>query len=1464
MTAAVDGVRRVCFSVMGADEIRRMAACEITLPCGQAVEGGLYDPRMGAVDYGSVCATCKHDNRKCPGHFGYIELAVPLFNSLFTKFVKNILRTVCIHCSAVCLPASFSNDGRVGEAELNRASTESTAKVKGMCPSCGRPRYEKIRYDKKGMTSFVCTLDGSDVSLSSTRVFEILSKITDKDCRRLGMNPRCTRPENLMFKALPVTPIAVRPPHRQRRDDDLTHKLADIIKANDKVRAKVDAGLDPELYKGWVEILQVEIIQLIENSGIGTPQARMRAPNRPLKSIASRLKGKDGRVRNNLMGKRVDFSARSVITPEPNISVDELGVPIRIAMTLTFPEVVHVGNRDRLTRAVQNGPDAYPGARFHVRGGVITSLERETARARVKLALGDTVERHVIDGDNVLFNRQPSLHRMSMMTHRVRVMPSDTFRLNVLVTECFNADFDGDEMNLHLPQSMSTQVEINRLGSVKTQVISPRHHRPIIGIVQDVALGTHLLTCDDVKVDARTAANICARCSVDMPTDDADVSGKDLFSKILPTTLHCLSHGSSIEHGDVKIGPIGKKQYQAETTGILHSIFVEDGQDSAVRLLNCTQWMACDWLVGRGFSMGARDIVVAEETEARLGEIAETARSGVDAILNSVHSGKFVNETAQDDVSHLEALIRDITMKAGDEAAKAAKADGEKSQSRLLDMVQSKSKGNGSNVQQMMGMLGQNYVDFSRIPATSSGRTLPHFRRFDDGANSRGFVGSSFRDGLKPHEFFFHAMAGREGLIDTAVKTAESGYIQRKLVKALEDLKVAPDGSVRSASRKIISFKYGGDGMDACSIESQKIPSFEDGGMETLAARFLLSRNDDAEMDQILSKHAHASWRSLSFSDFRRLASHFSKIVEDKGFIASVHERVGAGDAAPPPGDIYHAVAFERIIDRITLEHNPASFGSDLEPIKVLDVQDALVRELYPETPGSTCIGAAMIRAFLSPKRLIRRGVCERALSRIAATIRRRFYSSVVSTSDMVGILAAQSIAETSTQMVLNSFHQAGTHGEGGSLPRVKDLLNASKNPKQTLYRVKLLPGIDESEQFATIVRDKILCTHMSDIVLRSSMICENGRFHDPDDARIERLSAMFSRKPTEASGSSSDASNKERSEHPSSGGGGGEFTLRLEMDRAKMVEHGVSMLDVHRTVFDCAHGKVVPSDDASRNLVIRVTLPNDRVNGVDIVVELRQLESEVLDKRIKGVKGVDRCIVKRETVSEYDNQRADYSARTRFSVYATGGSGACASDMAEIASVPGVDSTESHSNNLCHVASTLGVEGARSFLLRELQASYSSDTYADFRHIELLVDYMTHRGELTAIARYGIGATDAGPLSKCSFELTVTKLVHAGVFGEVDDVSGVSANIMLGQTTPCGTGDSALLWDPSVADLPDGETLQLKTESKRGRAFPIGAIVAFDPRSTPTGSIPSAEISWKGVPGFKVSKSHRDVEVRT
>jgi DNA-directed RNA polymerase II subunit RPB1 len=456
----IDTIKGIRFSILSPDEIQNMSVAEITKTDTyvgvEPVINGLFDARMGILDFNKICQTCEEKNIFCPGHFGHINLAKPVFYIQFFDIVKKILKCVCFRCSKILINTESDAIKAILNKKLSRQKRwellykQYCSKIK-RCGSdtidgCGAKQPDKIY--REPIVKIV--MEWKDLSeetkkqvFNAEEILRILRRISDKDAEVLGFSRKFNRPEWMICTVLPVPPPAVRPSVRtdtgQRSEDDLTHKLCDIVKSNNALKLKIEKGASKEQVDIATQVLQYHVATFIDNNIPGINPAQQRT-GRLLKSLTERLKSKDGRIRGNLMGKRVDFSARSVITPDPNISMDELGVPIKIAMNLTFPEIVNKYNRTRLYELVKNGPDVYPGAKFVRKGNWTKSLKNMPNREDLILEDGDIVDRHMIDGDPVLFNRQPSLHKYSMLCHRVKVMPFNTFRLNVVVCSGYNAD----------------------------------------------------------------------------------------------------------------------------------------------------------------------------------------------------------------------------------------------------------------------------------------------------------------------------------------------------------------------------------------------------------------------------------------------------------------------------------------------------------------------------------------------------------------------------------------------------------------------------------------------------------------------------------------------------------------------------------------------------------------------------------------------------------------------------------------------------------------------------------------------------------------------------------------------------------------------------------------------------------------------------------------------------------------
>ncbi len=806
------------FGMSSPEEIRKAGVVEVvskdTYINNKEVPGGLFDPRMGVLGPGSICPTDGLTYIQTPGYFGYIEMARPVFFIQHIKEIMKILKCVCFKCSKLLI----SKEQHTQVYQMN--SYHRWDYVYPLCQKvkrcgeltengCGCKQPDKIKLDgmstinaiwenlvNEGVNSAAVTesKDGKSnytMKLTAEIVLKIFKRISDEDVEFMGFSATWSRPDWMICQVLPVAPPAVRPSVKmdanQRSEDDLTHIYGHIIKTNKDLMERINANASQYIIDNLTMVLQYFVAMIVNNKVKGAVPVAHRT-GRPLQCITGRLNSKNGRIRGNLMGKRVDFSARSVITGDPNLSARQLGVPLRVAMCLTKPVVVNDRNRNFLIKLVQNGPEVYPGAKIlEKKDGSNVSL-RYVDRTSIRLENGDIVHRHMMDGDAVLFNRQPSLHRMSMMCHIVKVMKrGDTFRMNVCDTKPYNADFDGDEMNMHMPQSELSETELRNLAAIPYQIISPSSNAPIIGIFQDSMLGSYQFTRQGVEFTPRQAMNILMGYSnIDMKElrNKKKITNFDILSQITPpislkykTKLFDDAEDPNVSNNVLEIhngkyirGQADKGVFASGTKGILNRICNDFGNMACSNYIDDLQQVITEYMKTSAYSVGVSDLVSDRKTTESVLQVISSKMNEVAELTDKIHLGILENNSGRTNAQEFEIQVGNILNDATSQTGKIGVKSLDES-NRFVKIVKSGSKGSMLNISQMISCLGQQSVDGKRVPYGFDNRTLPHFKKFDDSPEARGFVKNSYISGLTAPELFFHAMGGRMGLIDTAVKS---------------------------------------------------------------------------------------------------------------------------------------------------------------------------------------------------------------------------------------------------------------------------------------------------------------------------------------------------------------------------------------------------------------------------------------------------------------------------------------------------------------------------------------------------------------------------------------------------------------------------------------------------------------------------------------------------------------------
>ncbi|KAG5965333.1 hypothetical protein E4U57_004170 [Claviceps arundinis] len=1349
---------------------------------------GPLDPRLGTSSKIGKCETCQDSLTNCIGHFGHVRLPLPAFHIGYLRFIMSILQEICKDCGRVLLEEperrSFLKELRrpfldnLRRTQICKRINAQCRKTK-TCPYCGSVNGQirkigvlKLAHDKfvtfnkstsakkvapeskvKFDESFAnVRQDNPEIEkhlrkamedLNPLRVLNLFKMISPTDCELLGINPTEGRPEMFIWQFVPAPPVCIRPSVAQdnaSNEDDLTTKLADIVWVSGMIRSALQKGSPLQTIMEQWEYLQTQIAMYVNSDVPGLQQPGF---GKTTRGFCQRLKGKQGRFRGNLSGKRVDFSGRTVISPDPNLGIDQVAVPQLVAKNLTYPEKVNRQNIDKLRECVRNGCDVWPGAqsilkkeddnyyKFNLRFG-----DRESASRQLRI--GDVVERHLEDGDIVLFNRQPSLHKLSIMSHRAKIRPWRTFRLNECVCNPYNADFDGDEMNLHVPQTEEARAEAINLMGVKYNLATPKNGEPIIAATQDFITAAFLLSSKDRFYDRKTFSYICMHMMepgtpIELPPPAILApqmlwTGKQIFTVMMrpnkdcPVKINldakCRAYKARpgqcpdmdpndgwlvVRNSEVLCGRMDKSTVgSGKKDSIFYVILRDFGPDEAVIAMNRLAKLCARTLTNRGFSIGVGDVFPVESLNIAKENLVSTAYKMCDDLIETFKLGKLDKAPGCNMEQTLENSISGILSKVRQQAGSYCIDTLSRNNAPLI-MAQSGSKGSDINVAQMVAVVGQQIIGGQRVPDGFQDRSLPHFYKNARQPPSKGFVKNSFYTGLLATEFLFHAISGREGLVDTAVKTAETGYMSRRLMKSLEDLSTQYDDTVRTSGGGIVQFQFGADKLDPVDMEGTAEPvNFK---RTWSHAETLTWDNNEAAMTPKEIRDFCDSMLAVERKRFPRYGLAKGELLEyDDTTDYGIDEHEGA----------------RRFLK--TIESHVEGLASKLERVRELAGFD----------------GDKMLNPFAQDH-------ADRTAKVTATTLRlfikmclEKYKKAHVEPGHAVGAVGAQSIGEPGTQMTLKTFHFAGVAGMSitQGVPRIKEIINASKNISTPVITCPLMN--DQQIEAARVVKGRIEKTYISDVL-----------YFVEDEWR------------------------------PSEG------NVVLQIDKAALsdLHLGIGIHNIAESICKAKKLKVLRDDMSimGDRIVIRVRdgsdMPAKKTHRVKIALEdsgdmlLRAnfLRRALPGVPISGYSEATRAIIQTSEQNTHKVLVEGYGLR-------------------ECMTTEGVIGTQTRSNNVMECRDVLGIEAARSTIADEI-SQVMGDMGIDPRHMQLLADVMTYKGEVLGITRFGLSKMRDSVLQLASFEKTPDHLFDAAAGMKTDQIEGVSECIIMGQTMSVGTG---------------------------------------------------------------------------
>jgi len=1041
--------------------------------------------------------------------------------------------------------------------------------------------------------------------------------------------------------------------------------------------------------------------------------------------------------------------------------------------------------------------------------------------------MGEYVHRHMMNGDPVLFNRQPTLHRMSMMCHIARIMPKgDTFRLNVGVTKPYNADFDGDEMNMHMPQEAESVAELVNLAAVPWHIISPANNKSIVGIFQDSLLGAYRFTRKGIKLSHRDAMNLLMsfkKLDISRLPEKTEIANFDILSQILPPLsisykTNQFGEGQDpatsnnvleIENGKYIRGQIDKGVMGDTSRGLIQRVCNDFGNMHAADFIDDLQNIITEYMKSSAYSVGISDLIADETTNAQIAEVITSKKKEVQDLIDQTHLGVFVNKSGLDATEEFETQVNDVLGQALSQAGRIGLKSLDEN-NRFVIMVKAGSKGTEINISQMISCLGQQQVDGKRVPYGFEDRTLPHYNKFDDSPSARGFVEHSFIGGLTPQELFFHAMGGRVGLIDTAVKTSQTGYIQRRLVKSLEDIKIEYDMTVRNNKQKIIQYSYGDDGFDTVKVESQQLPIVSM-SIEDIYAYFQLTGND---LSVPIAKATYTSSVITRMKSQKKELTFKCKEVID--MMVGIRESMLVNVYKSRENNTINVpVAFKYIIKNVQgqlfINANSMVDITPLEAFKIIDDTYKRLELIHYVQPNH--LFKILFYYYLSPRDLLLvKRINKKALLIIMDAIVLAYKKAIVAPGEMVGIIAAQSIGEPTTQMTLNTFHFAGiaskaniTHG----VTRFEEILSLSENPKKPSCTIHLFPHEELDQENAKRIMHRIEHTQLREVV-DSISICfdpDDGATLVKEDAVLMEQYKLFE---TALAGCLKDEKETPSAERS-------KWIIRMEVNQEEMFDRNITMDDINFAIKNAYRDEVscVYSDYNQDKLIFRLRLSNvlkkkniknkDPLDQQDQIYMLKNFQDQLLDNLVlRGIKGL-RKLIPRKIVDSMVRENGAYARKETWVLDTVG------TNLIDLLGLDYIDSSRTYTNDLQEIYKTLGIEAARQAIYNEITEVMEHDnTYINSHHLGILVNRMTCSKNMISVFRHGINNDDIGPIAKASFEETPEMFLKAARHGELDPMRGISANVMCGQEGYFGTSAFSCVLDTDLLSEITSETLEL------------------------------------------------------
>ena len=1390
----------VSFYVAGTDENRTDGYVNVeykdAFKSGNVpAQNGIYDPHMGTTDNSWKCNSCFNKKDLCPGHCGVLELKYPVQNPMYKEELFKWLKIICLECGKLIIDKNLDIVG--DELLKEHVKLTRSSKKKSICTRCNAVHPNIVRDKTEQLTIYKeYEMEGGKIRrevLTTKEMLQIFDRVSPETLARVG-RPLSSHPRKFIISALCVPPNTIRPDIRKIGGtksgvNDTTLLLRNIVSANEKIPDTITEY--NETLRGLINLLELMCYEMLRGStSSNNNKTRIQLSNtKPPASIASHIPKKTGRIRGSLMGKRTHSTCRSVISCDPSMELDELGVPIYIARKIQIPVTYREWNKDELNMYFENGDKIYPGC-TRIKKPSGTYYVGKINRKTFKLEIGDIIYRDMIDGDPIAFNRAPSLLPSNMSCHKAKIcMHGFTLRFNVSDCKLYNADFDGDEMNGYIPQSIMTRNEILTMMSIGERMGSYQTGQPTIGLYQDGLAGCALLTKHGQTFDKYTIMQFLSGVKLQtlekLAFDKPSYTNYELVSMLLPNinykgtpTSYKKALASQIKYNpeDIKVlidsgvhksGILDKAAVGMDKpNSIIHIIKNQYGSRKALDVVYNFQRVIMEYLCYRGFTLGLRDILISksalEEVRKKTSSIiADSER--VTARLNSGNIIPPIGMTTEEYYEQLQLSALSIT----DDFLPIVTSGIDTVNNGFYHLIMSGSRGNQSNLLMISSAIGQQTINSKRmLQSFGYNRSLPYFVSFDTNPEARGFIADSYISGLTMPSFIFASMEGRFSLISKSLTTAVTGAQNRTSIKNLESMIV--DNLRRSAkANRIIQYLYGDSGMDPRYLEINYIPTVNISDEEFAKYKYgskaiFVEEFEQMKIDRDLYRKIQMTIESASDISNRMYSNRIKAPLNMERIISDTLFRYKTLKGKLSPEDTI--IKVRKLCD-------------DIPYLAYNEIQRRRKMPIPEYWKKSWTFVFILLRSYMNVKHLSDMEISDAMIDIIIDAVKISISRSFMDYGTAVGILAAQSLSEPLSQYVLNSHHRSGGGGTKTSfLARDAEILGA--RPTEKMKNPSMVIQVPE-ELESDIAKVQEIANHIE--MMSVSRFINSGvaifyeKFGAPEHPQYKHESKLISIfvKNNPAIKPPSDLIS---------------WCIRFELNRRELILKNMPL----ESVIGAIQSKnrlayVVYTPENADELVVRVYFRSEVIkrnaDPYDIMVKLSQ---EIQDTIIRGVKNIQAAEVLQDPIPRTYID-ADGSIKTK-KIYVISTSG---TNLVDMLAHPMVDKYKVQTDSILEIAEVYGIEAARAKIINELKLLIPSsiDDGSTHEHYTVYADEMTSTGMVTSIERTGMSKREIqNVMLKISTSFPIQNLTEAAIKGMTDRLDGISSLLMIGSIPAIGT----------------------------------------------------------------------------